>query len=85
MLYNGFIDKLLHIMDFPFLVSLQEVDDNIFGNNLNKKKPEEKTSSLPFRKKDWEGITPVKLCHGQKSRKAYTMSEKESSVEVSVS
>jgi len=36
---------------------------------LNKKKVEEKKSSLPFRKKDWADITPVRLCHGQRPKK----------------
>ncbi|XP_068721957.1 ATP-dependent DNA helicase Q4-like isoform X2 [Montipora capricornis] len=60
---------------------IQEDNDRVFGKNLNKKKPEEKASSLPFCKKDWAGITPVKLCHGQRPRKACPEVEKESSVE----
>jgi len=49
---------------------------------LNKKKTEEKASSLPFRKKDWADITPVRLCHGQRPKKEHNiLAKKESTTE----
>lgn len=59
-------------------LQFQEDIDDVFGKNLNKKKADEKTSSLPFCKKDWADITPVRLCHGQRPKKGDTLANKES-------
>lgn len=36
---------------------------------MNKKKPDLKLSTVPFRAKEWADITPVRLCHGQRPKK----------------
>ena len=48
---------------------------------MNKKKTEGKETSLPFRKKDWAGVTPVRLCHGQRPKKGDSSAKEESTAE----
>ncbi|XP_032227814.1 ATP-dependent DNA helicase Q4 [Nematostella vectensis] len=53
-------------------------DDDVFGSNLNKKRTTTLHSPAVRIKSEWANIKPVRLCHGQRPRKASKDNNEES-------